>query len=94
MDGKRWSNDSINSPYSEEPPYATEVKLGMAGLRERQAFLYLFDYGDEWMFKVTLTSVTESDEPLTKPKLIKSVGEAPEQYPSWDDDEDEDDVSL
>jgi hypothetical protein len=46
---------------------------------------YLYDFGDHWEFDVMLESI-ESPK-LKKPKLIEERGKAPQQYPSWDDDD-------
>lgn len=52
--------------------------------RPKKRMLFLFDYGDDWMFLVTCTG--ESDErPFKKPKLIGASGTPPEQYPECED---------
>jgi len=86
LDGKRRAQNSINSPYSEEPPFADDICIAEAKVRISQKILYVFDYGDYWMFDVTLLSICESDTVLLRPVTTKSVGKAPEQYPSYDDD--------
>jgi len=86
LDGKRRSSRRINSPYCDEPPFADEVPIGAAGLREQQKILYIFDFGDNWMFNITLLAVYKSDIALVRPNIAKSVGKAPEQYPSDDDE--------
>ena len=80
MDGKKWSRRSLNSPYSEEPPFADEINIASSGLRVKQKILYLFDFGDEWLFDVTLASIKESETILLRPMIKESVGKAPEQY--------------
>ncbi|MGL4610338.1 MAG: IS1096 element passenger TnpR family protein [Trueperaceae bacterium] len=53
--------------------------------------LYLFDYGDEWRFIVECKKIEASDGG-NYPRVLESKGEAPEQYPDYDeDDNDEDD---
>ena len=89
LDGKKWSRRSVNAPYSNEPPYTDDVLICEANLRVKQRITYLFDFGDQWMFDVVLLSVKSSESIPTRPVIIKSVGEAPEQYPSYDDDWDE-----
>ena len=91
MDGKRWSNNSINSPYSDEPPFADDVRIGGTYLRVKQKFLYLFDFGDEWLFNITLQSVRVGELASPWPIITESVGKAPDQYPSYDGEEDWDD---
>ena len=55
-------------------------------LEPRQEFIYLFDYGDEWRFKVRVHAINENaDAEAEYPRLGESVGEAPEQYPAWDE---------
>ena len=43
--------------------------------------LFLFDYGDEWQFKVEVIGLGEKVPKARYPKVIKSVGTAPPQYP-------------
>lgn len=64
--------------------------LESLNLKPKQTFLYLFDYGDEWRFRVRVHAVNEHADPdAGYPRLVESVGEAPPQYPDWDDEEDE-----
>lgn len=53
----------------------------------KKKMLFFFDYGDSWRFITQLIDVKESKNNKIKPQIIKSVGESPEQYPEWDDDE-------
>ena len=51
-----------------------------------KAFLYLFDYGDEWEFKVDVEEIN-SDKPLPlTPRIVGKRGEAPDQYKQLEDD--------
>jgi hypothetical protein len=55
-------------------------------LEPKQEFMYLFDYGDEWRFKVRVHAINDNADPDAEyPRLVESVGEAPEQYPAWDE---------
>ncbi|MCD4786852.1 MAG: hypothetical protein K8R09_01375, partial [Desulfobacterales bacterium] len=49
--------------------------------------LYLFDYGDHWLFKVTKSRKKAQDpiQGIEYPRLIEEVGIKPEQYPSWEE---------
>jgi hypothetical protein len=75
-----------------------ETKIESLPLKIGQSMLYLFDYGDEWHFKVLLWDL-EKEEKANKrekyPKLIAFFGVAPEQYEGVEDDDwgfdDEDD---
>lgn len=49
---------------------------------------FLFDYGDEWVFLVELVNRKPKEPKVKLPRLLLSSGEAPEQYPDFDDEED------
>jgi hypothetical protein len=53
--------------------------------------LFVFDYGDDWRFVVEVTGVGQKAARTRYPKVLKKVGEAPNQYGSWDEDGDEED---
>lgn len=90
MDNKWWSEiDEYCSPYAENPPYADKVKLAQLRLEKGQQFKFLFDYGDEWRFQCKVLQVL--DEETTEPVVVCKKGAAPEQYPDYDDEYDEDD---
>jgi hypothetical protein len=44
--------------------------------------VYLFDFGDQWEFDVTLEQVNR-DMVVKEPVIIETHGEPPEQYPQW-----------
>jgi len=48
--------------------------------------MFLFDYGDEWRFKVELVGLGEKAPNARYPKTLASVGQAPPQYPDPDED--------
>ncbi len=48
--------------------------------------LFLFDYGDEWRFKVEVIGLGEKVPKARYPKVVKSVGTAPPQYPDPDEE--------
>ena len=41
----------------------------------------LFDYGDDWEFKVRLEKIEAEPTRLRRPKVVESAGKAPAQYP-------------
>jgi Plasmid pRiA4b ORF-3-like protein len=51
--------------------------------------LFMFDYGDDWRFIVEVIGLGQKAAKTRYPKVLKKVGQAPEQYGAWDDDEDE-----
>ena len=50
---------------------------------------FLFDYGDEWRFKVEVIGIGKPVAKARYPKVIKTVGDAPPQYPVADNDNEE-----
>ena len=48
---------------------------------------FLFDYGDDWRFRVELIGQGEKAPRVRYPKLLKAVGKAPPQYPTEDEAE-------
>jgi len=75
-------------PYSD-----SSVLLENDNLKVRQLYpmkdkfqLYLlFDFGDDWVFKITKTLKKPfHDSLIQKPKVIEAIGENPEQYPNYD----------
>lgn len=77
----------------EEIEVAGDVRmtaLDALQLRKGQDFLYLFDYGDEWQFNVRVHAINDNADPNAEyPRLVESVGQAPEQYPDWEEEDDE-----
>ena len=52
-----------------------------------KTMLLLFDYGDQWQFKVELIGLGQKEAKVTYPRVVKQVGTAPPQYPNLDEDE-------
>jgi len=46
---------------------------------------FLFDYGDEWLFRVELIGQNQKQAGVKYPRQIKAAGKAPEQYPDLDE---------
>jgi hypothetical protein len=83
MDGVPWSDEKFTSPYEDEGPYVDEVSIGELGLTQGQTFLYLFDYGDEWRFRVTLEEIRQDKPHPQNPQIVERKGASPEQYPEY-----------
>jgi hypothetical protein len=80
MSNKAWSGDCYNSPQCDTGPYVHEAKIGDLDLYVGKRILYLFDFGDEWHFKILVEEIKENEDKLSKPVLIGEKGESPEQY--------------
>ena len=75
------------------PGDVRETTLESLNLERGREFLYIFDYGDEWRFRIRLHAINPDASEGDYPRIVQSVGEAPEQYGSWED-EDADDGEL
>ena len=70
-----------------EPDYPADlVSLREIGLYPGKELLYLFDFGDNWQFWVQILAIQDTTEitPDITFKLIETKGEAPDQYPNWE----------
>ena len=65
--------------------YSDRVRLSKFHLVKGDKFLYVFDYGDDWRFRISVLRVI--DEPTVSPIILKSVG----YISQYGDDQDEDD---
>ena len=66
------------------------TRIGDVGLKEKDVFHYLFDFGDDWWHRIKVQSINETKSKKKHIKLIKTVGESPPQYPDYDENYDED----
>jgi hypothetical protein len=79
----------------EDPKYELFVDLGeetgalsvkrttvsTAFPKPRHRLTFLFDYGDDWMFQVTLTGTGQKAPKMRYPKVLAAHGTSQEQYP-------------
>jgi Plasmid pRiA4b ORF-3-like protein len=77
----------MGEPSVEDARGVKKSKVAEAFDKDGTTLAFLFDYGDEWIFKVKRTGAAESAAAKSHWKLIKSVGEAPEQYPEYEEEE-------
>lgn len=83
----------IYSPIAYEDPRgmmggktADEITIGELYLKKGQRMAYLFDYGDQWIFGIDLEEIIEQKIGKKLAFMIESHGEAPEQYPEWEEE--------
>ena len=86
MDNRMYSDYSYQSD-PENGELSTRVKLDKIGLVAKQKFSLHYDFGDDWMFVITVQKIEETQEKVA-PKVIKEKGVI-EQYPNWNEDEDD-----
>ena len=63
------------------PPTARRLR-SLVPLRVGQKMTYLYAFGDNRKFEVTLEQV-DRDRVVRKPVVLETHGEPPEQYPTW-----------
>lgn len=87
MDNRCWSR--VGAYYSTDEMAdgrdTKKYKLKDLRLSEGDRFKYIFDFGDEWRFQCKV--LRKLEESTKTPIVIRSVGEAPEQYPVFDQEE-------
>jgi hypothetical protein len=50
----------------------------------KDQMLFLFDYGDDWRWIITLKEFGEKQTGIKYPRVLSVKGNAPEQYPDYD----------
>ncbi|MDP3770395.1 MAG: hypothetical protein Q8R40_05670 [bacterium] len=63
-----------------------KTKIGEAWKTPGDKMLFLFDYGDNWLFIVELVGFGIKEAKTKYPRVLKSTGTAPEQYPDYDEE--------
>jgi hypothetical protein len=67
---------------------SAEQRLDHARLRKGDKLAYLFDFGDEWRVRMTMRDIT-ADDGGRYPRVLESIGDAPPQYPDYDEEEED-----
>ena len=84
MDNHIYSEDAYQSdPEGEEP--SADVILDEVRLCKGQKFTLHYDFGDDWMFTITVSKIVEVQKDFS-PRIVKAKGSI-QQYPDWDEDE-------
>ena len=94
MDNHVWSSADayFSSSMGARDRLTKKYTLKKLRLAKGQKFKYLFDFGDEWEFQCKV--LRELDEITDIPGIIRSVGESPEQYPGWEEYEEDDEEEI
>ncbi len=62
------------------------TRMGKLGLQPGQVFWYWYDFGDDWIHRITVLSIGEAEPGARYPRVIARVGESPPQYRDWDEE--------
>jgi len=87
--GDYYRSDEIYTIFSDMPDMEcpsggkSVINTKMTDVFEKnKKMLFLFDYGEEWIFHVRCLSITPAKKGEEYPLLIDAKGKAPEQYTS------------
>jgi len=64
-----------------------KTKVAEAFLELGHAMAFLFDYGDEWLFRVELMGLGRKAAKARYPRVLAKAGPSPVQYPDPDDED-------
>ena len=78
MDNCMYSENSYQSD-PEEDDASTDIALDKLKLNKGQKFSLHYDFGDDWMFTITVHKINEVEESF-EPRIVKSKGQIL-QYP-------------
>ena len=82
MDNCMYSENSYQSDPEEEDDASTDIALDKLKLNKGQKFWLHYDFGDDWMFTITVHKINEVEESF-EPRIVKSKGQI-QQYPYLD----------
>lgn len=84
LNNRFWSDGGYYSRYIEDAEkFTCDYTLAQV-LNDKQKFAYIFDFGDEWRFQCRVLRVLE--ETCDEPEIVRAAGEAPKQYPDFDEE--------
>lgn len=86
---KKYDSEGYYHPEATGGKNAEKISLNELNLKVRNKFLFLYDFGDEWMFDITVKKIEQSDI-LTLTYIKEQKGEI-SQYPDWEDEDWEED---
>ena len=88
-DRKPYDRNGYYSPDDDGMNSADQAVLEKLGLKKGDRWLYLFDFGDEWKFDVTVKDIEEGRS-NRKAQVLEGKGELV-QYPDWEEEDWEED---
>ncbi|TSC85359.1 MAG: plasmid pRiA4b ORF-3 family protein [Microgenomates group bacterium Gr01-1014_16] len=84
LDNRRWSEMIISDRRGGQGRLGERkshrVELNLLILAPGQKFLYLYDFGDEWLFEVEYRGSGRREKDQKYPRVVKERGKSPEQY--------------
>lgn len=85
--------ESIAHPYADsDHEYCTsDCPVGYLPLYKGMTFIFHFDFGDNWEFKIQVEAMPSAESNYSDLTLIEKRGTPPKQYRDWEDDNEDDD---
>lgn len=90
MDNKAYSKNreaeyslETDNEFTGEKTNSSKTALKDLNLKMRQKFLFVFDFGDDHHFRITVNGFGEVQKGKKYPLLLEVKGKAPVQYPRW-----------
>lgn len=87
LNRRPYAPDGIYHPMAKRGKRANSVRLQDVNPAVKNKYLYLYDFGDDWMFYITVMEIKETDRDMPI-KLIHSQGKL-YQYPDWEEEWDD-----
>jgi len=91
LSGKAWDSKTewgLDADYAGRADGVMVRDVPFPGAAGKKEFLYIFDFGDDWRFRVKLLRMQPAVEAgVVYPQLVSSVGVAPPQYRNWDEED-------
>ncbi len=78
---------NIDSNFDKEKRCTAKTTIQDAKLAEKDILHYWFDFGDNWWHRIRVEKISETKDRHRIARIIKKVGESPEQYPDYDEDD-------
>lgn len=77
--------ERLNEVFMDSLVGVADCRLDEVGLCKGQKFALHYDFGDDWMFTITVSKISEVQEDF-EPRVIKSKGTI-QQSPDWDEED-------
>ncbi|PID39369.1 MAG: hypothetical protein CSB49_01545 [Proteobacteria bacterium] len=85
-DARRFAGGLVVTGDEHDESWETQnLPLDSLEFGEGQVFGYLFDFGEEWVHRVTVVSISEERSYAIPPRVVERVGSSPPQYPDIDE---------
>jgi len=98
--------DNLKHPYKSQERYTLFADIGEEadendlGVRNtlvadvftpKKTMMFHFDYGDDWFFLIRCNAIKEVTAKRRSRKVISTTGQPPDQYPAWEEEDEDDD---